>query len=1060
MLTIKEAEEILKKEYHIDNFTYLMSDVLLPDFAEDRHEVAYNNQVFSSVNMLGSSNKCDITVFEVILNEGVQNRRVAITQEMFRILRGLRINNAVVAFVNEDRCNYRISLLTSKYEFDGDKIIKILSNPRRLSYSLGYGTKTKTAYKFLIEKGKVNTFDELVSRFSVEVVNKQFYSEIATAFTELVGGERNGRKYEKTLDLYSVVDHNKYSEFGVRLIGRIMFCWFLREKRSEKGIPLVPDSMLSIDTIKEGNYYHKVLEPLFFELLNTSQNRRKSEFKTGEYNWVPYLNGGLFSPQSDDHYKYDDINHCGTIGLVTIPDEWFVRLYSVLGEYNFTVDENTAYDIELSIDPEMLGRIFENLLAEINPETGENAKKSTGSFYTPRDIVDYMVDSSLLEYLKTKTEIDENRLRALISYFKENDEDVLFSKQEKKAIIDSFYTITTLDPACGSGAFPIGMLQKIVYILQVLDPEADLWFDKATENVGILLKKEFEKKFNAGSLNYIRKLSVIQNSIFGIDIQPIAVEISRLRCFLSLIIEEKVDDAEENRGVNALPNLDFKFIIANSLISLDNDLQGSFFEDVDHIEKLKSVREEYFNAESDRRSELKLEFSQIQQDMLLNTIQNYAKQASQKYTQLFSWKPFSNEPTGWFDPDWMFGIRGGFDVVIGNPPYISSATQQKDPALLEQRRKIIDSKKYRSLYYKWDLYIPFVEFGLDSLKQHGVLAMIVPYPFTNQIYAQKLREIVLCENNLIEIADLKDSKIFEATVQNCIPIISKATKGESVYVSYYSNHTINRAFSKIHKSLIQDNKTQVWNLGNEDGKRTYLGFYSLGDFFYISKGMVLNSDEKTDKGGFKKKDLISTQKDQVHSKKYIEGKDIEPFRIVRTRYLEWGTDRCPAKISRKTFEELYTNPKLLFNCLGELKVAIDSVGEYYCEQAIRVAVLWKDLSEINNTSIDGVVKKYSHYSRTKMESLSSQIDIYYILGIVNSQYATTLLSDIRGGDYHIVPEHIRKIPIPLIDITKQLEISQLVKAIILQNNKEAVNSLIIRLNQKVDEIYKNQLGNK
>lgn len=122
------------------------------------------------------------------------------------------------------------------------------------------------------------------------------------------------------------------------------------------------------------------------------------------------------------------------------------------------------------------------------------------------------------------------------------------------------------------------MLQKVVYVLQEIDPTANLWFDKATENVGILLKKEFEKKFNAGSLNYIRKLSVIQNSIFGIDIQPIAVEISRLRCFLSLIIEEKVDDTEENRGINPLPNLDFKFIIANSLITLDNTTQLSIFE--------------------------------------------------------------------------------------------------------------------------------------------------------------------------------------------------------------------------------------------------------------------------------------------------------------------------------------------------------------------------------------------------------------------------------------------------------------------------------------------------
>lgn len=574
MITLDEAKEILANEYHIDNFTYLIKELLLPDFVGEKHDVSFSSEIFTSVKQLGDSVACNLSVFEVVLKDGAQNRRVAITQEMFKVLRGLHINNAVVAFTNADKRNFRISLLTSKYEYDGEKIVKVLSNPRRYSYSLGLGTKTKTAYKFLIAKGKVTDLNELINRFSVEVVNKQFYSEIATSFTELVGGERDGKTYEKLLDLHGTVDHNKYAEFGVRLIGRIMFCWFLREKRSENNIPLVPDDMLALETIREkANYYHDALEPLFFELLNTSHKKRKACFNTDYYKLIPYLNGGLFSPHIDDRYKFDSVNNCGLYGVVTIPNEWFIKFYNTLGQYNFTVDENTAYDIELSIDPEMLGRIFENLLAEINPETGENAKKSTGSFYTPRDIVDFMVDSSLCEYLKTKTGIDGMKLNALISYSKDDDNLAVFNEAEKKKLIDALYTVTVLDPACGSGAFPIGMLQKVVYVLQEIDPTANLWFDKATENVGILLKKEFEKKFNAGSLNYIRKLSVIQNSIFGIDIQPIAVEISRLRCFLSLIIEEKVDDTEENRGINPLPNLDFKFIIANSLITLDNTTQ-------------------------------------------------------------------------------------------------------------------------------------------------------------------------------------------------------------------------------------------------------------------------------------------------------------------------------------------------------------------------------------------------------------------------------------------------------------------------------------------------------
>lgn len=791
MITLDEAKEILANEYHIDNFTYLIKELLLPDFVGEEHNVSFSSEIFTTVKQLGDSVACNLSVFEVVLKDGAQNRRVAITQEMFKVLRGLRINNAVVAFTNADKRNFRISLLTSKYEYDGEKVVKVLSNPRRYSYSLGLGTKTKTAYKFLIAKGKVTDLNELINRFSVEVVNKQFYSEVATSFTELVGGERDGKTYEKLLNLHGSVDHNKYAEFGVRLIGRIVFCWFLREKRSENNIPLVPDDMLALETIREkANYYHDALEPLFFELLNTSHKKRKACFNTDYYKLIPYLNGGLFSPHIDDRYKFDSVNNCGLYGVVTIPNEWFIKFYNTLGQYNFTVDENTAYDIELSIDPEMLGRIFENLLAEINPETGENAKKSTGSFYTPRDIVDFMVDSSLCEYLKTKTGIDGMKLNALISYSKDDDNLAVFNEAEKKKLIDALYTVTVLDPACGSGAFPIGMLQKVVYVLQEIDPTANLWFDKATENVGILLKKEFEKKFNAGSLNYIRKLSVIQNSIFGIDIQPIAVEISRLRCFLSLIIEEKVDDTEENRGINPLPNLDFKFIIANSLITLDNTTQLSIFENQDHIKILKDIREEYFNADSERRTELKLEFLQVQQDMLLNTIANYQKQASARYQQLSEWKPFENQATSWFDSEWMFGIKDGFDIVIGNPPYLESRHSNFSESLkdkLQEQLHIRYGKRFDLIPRGSDLLIYFYELSLRVIKENGINVFITQNSWLDTEYGSQFQKYLRQRTNVLSIID-SDFKSFETANINTVITIFQGRKGCSKDIVFARFH--------------------------------------------------------------------------------------------------------------------------------------------------------------------------------------------------------------------------------------------------------------------------------
>jgi len=375
--------------------------------------------------------------------------------------------------------------------------------------------------------------------------------------------------------------------------------------------------------------------------------------------------------------------------------------------------------------------------------------------------------------------------------------------------------------------------------------------------------------------------------------------------------------------------------------------------------------------------------------------------------------------------------NGFFDIVIGNPPYVSAPTMvDTNP---EGRKAIIDSKRFTTLYQKWDLYIPFMELGLQFLTENGIFTMIVPYPLTNQTYAKKLRELIVNQCNLTEIVDLNGTKVFEnATVSNCIPFIINSQSPKSCHISLINeNKQIIKTFKQTYSDLVQDEKTSVWNLTTEKRETSrHSKMNVLGDFCYISKGMVLNSDEKTAKREFAKNNLISETYDTVHCRKYIEAKDIEKYKIKKIRYLEYNTERCPDKLSRPTFRELYNSQKLVMNCLGTISVAIDEQQSFLHNHSLSCAVLWKDLKGIDNKSIKASVKRYSRYSRKEMELYSEQIDLRYLLGILNSKYASVLLSNLRGGDYHIYPEHLRNLPIPLMSVSQQQPIIDIVNQIL------------------------------
>ena len=313
-----------------------------------------------------------------------------------------------------------------------------------------------------------------------------------------------------------------------------------------------------------------------------------------------------------------------------------------------------------------------NLLAEINPETGESARKATGSFYTPRTVVDYMVDKGITEYLVEKTGLHREWLAALVTYDKSDDIILNLEDADRRKIVEALADLRALDPACGSGAFPIGLLQKIVYVLQLTDPECEIWTEIECARVSPEYRRVLKRGLTENGAEYVRKLGVIRRCIYGVDIQAVATEIARLRCFLTLIVDAKVDDTLDNRGIEPLPNLEFKFVTANSLLSLSasaaEETQGQLFENTTLLTELQLIREEYFASDPDDKEIIKRDFDRVQANMRRGIALSHTD-SSLKYERLSTWQPFDHSSTDWFNSDWMFGVSE-FDLILANPPYL------------------------------------------------------------------------------------------------------------------------------------------------------------------------------------------------------------------------------------------------------------------------------------------------------------------------------------------------------------------------------------------------------
>ncbi len=678
----------------------------------------------------------------------------------------------------------------------------------------------------------VDNFDKLHAAWErtldVEQLNRRFYGELFGWF------ERAVKECRFPDDRAGPGCNERHV---IRLITRLLFIWFLKEKG------LVPAdlfeerfarSALKRYSPAESGYYRAVLQNLFFATLNTaidkrrfskadpedhrnfSLYRRQEEIRgpdgfLDKLRAVPFVNGGLFECLDDFEGRsaggeridaFTD-NPAQCRGL-HVPASLFFDddgLFPLFRRYKFTVEENTPLDREVALDPELLGRVFENLLAAYNPETQQTARKATGSYYTPRHIVDSMVDEALIAcFLKNTPPYDndkawlEERLRLLLA-FDQNEEtarrrkkkgkrpkadDHLIDKTEIGPLIDCIDKLKVLDPACGSGAFPMGILQKLVLALGKLDPRNERWKARQREKAEAIDDPQAREKAVAavesafaperGFGGFGRKLYLIRNAVHGVDIQPVACQIAKLRFFISLIVEQNGnDDQRDNYGVQPLPNLETRFVAADALIGPAKPKQYVFGgKEIEAIEReLLAIRERYFSAR-DREAKRKC----IAQDKqtrkkLADTLEKLHGFDHENARAIADWDPYApNDCAPWFDPRMMFGVTEGFGIVIGNPPYVRG---EKIPG--KARLPAAFGDFYRGAA---DIYTYFFNRGVEFLRKDGLLCFIASNKFMRAGYGEPLRTFLKREAPPRMIVDFGELPVFEAGTD---PAIFLAAKG-------------------------------------------------------------------------------------------------------------------------------------------------------------------------------------------------------------------------------------------------------------------------------------------
>jgi hypothetical protein len=1052
----------------------------------------------------------NIAVLDILTSKEVQiaRNRVALREIVFKLIDQDLYHGLLVFYHSEDenQSDYRLSFISNQTVIDSDgNFVNQSTNPKRYSFILGENESCYTpAQRLLNLKAKQPQFiafennvgisiKDLTDTFSVEALNNEFFKKYKDIhYKKLWEYIANNEMYANRLLNLDESELSKQQkpirDFAKKMLGRIVFLHYLQKKgwmgctantaEWKDGDKHFMQNLFAHYPNKE-KFYSQCLTGLFFNVLNARRDndlipetlKYKGPNGTSDKNFkAPFLNGGLFENDQPETNNFD------------FPVSYFTDLFEFFSQYNFTIDENSPDEQEVGIDPEMLGHIFENLLEE---------NKDKGAFYTPKEIVHYMCQESLLMYLKTNLSeyFDESGLAfEQLSQFVKNKKvgDRLdkrnFIVSQAKRIESLLDNVKVCDPAIGSGAFPMGMLQEIFKAKMLLD----LTLDPA-----------------------IVKRQIIQKSIYGVDLEEGAVDIARLRFWLSLVVDE--DDPQP------LPNLDYKIMQGNSLleryedIALDKvhtisnvtvllepqrDLFGNLLNpqlsiNDNSVLKDASIQDlmlEFFSIDNaERKSEIKTKINQTVHDHIdynldlrLNalTIQiadapslenkalkpNVRKKVEKLYADL---DRLNNSQLKLHDlqnktakPYFLWHLffadvfeDGGFDIVIGNPPYLRiQGIREVDPKFADQLCEI-----YNSATGSFDLFVTFVEKSLQIIKKEGVVNFIMPVKWTNGAFGKGLRGIIAKNSYSHKIINFGAYQVFNASTYTGLQWFKK-NSSELLYTELDSNLETNTELEKYLTNLTEDKFAKIASnkIDTDDSWTLTVGNTSLTineisknkksfkDIFEkIFQGLatgkddvffLYNSYEKEETIiGYSKYLSCEVEIEKTFVKPLLKGEDVHKYDIITTsRTVIFPYQIIDEKVILYTENEIVINFPFAYmylkKCENELRARekhrydIDGGWFQYSRKqgmlsAEKEKLVAPEISLGGNFAYDVDGKFYATtkiYGYIKKQSVKESYRFW--LGLCNSNLFWFYLKNtgyvLRGGYFTFKTDYVNPFPVP------------------------------------------------